>query len=304
MFLVFVLCKVSSLSESDYFSIISVLIGGFLAIIGSVIAVITQSIVNSRKRKKELLEIEDYFFTSLDFILSSMEELKASITKLSNNLTQYSSLFLSVRIPSGFSTEDLREIDGKTLYRIIVASRKGDSKRKSEDMINIMNGLRYIDRQVKEIEEFNGKLLDSLNEHVEVLNEALIQINFLYNEFTVSAYKNKVFPGNDSFLDLLEKVLGKNQQEIINSSDKSNFKVIYSGIIEPILLFIRSNKDLKDERIVEMIPCLIKGKQAYNESESIRKESINTLSKYISNLNSVQILMKECKKTTLLRELK
>ncbi|WP_162633259.1 hypothetical protein [Echinicola strongylocentroti] len=292
------------MSESDYFSIISVLIGGFLAIIGSVIAVITQSIVNSRKRKKELLEIEDYFFTSLDFILSSMEELKASITKLSNNLTQYSSLFLSVRIPSGFSTEDLREIDGKTLYRIIVASRKGDSKRKSEDMINIMNGLRYIDRQVKEIEEFNGKLLDSLNEHVEVLNEALIQINFLYNEFTVSAYKNKVFPGNDSFLDLLEKVLGKNQQEIINSSDKSNFKVIYSGIIEPILLFIRSNKDLKDERIVEMIPCLIKGKQAYNESESIRKESINTLSKYISNLNSVQILMKECKKTTLLRELK
>lgn len=265
----------------------SAFLGGFISI-----WIYRQGITELKKKEKEKeaennKQMEEYFRLNIQSILQFISFQIDQITMVCSKTKDWEARNLSLTILPELKLTEIREIDFKYLFQILVLNKKGEIKKKSEDFINIKNSLHNIEDFIQKQKSINQVLDDSLNKNVELWNSSLKSLLQFNNKF-VSAQALK----NDSLMSLIQSKVVVRQREIIRTSQGNNLDVVFNEVLNPIIMEIPNFGD-SDHRIPDLLDILMSGKQAYQSMKYIRYERRKALLFAGRNLLAVKKLLQD-----------
>lgn len=265
----------------------SAFLGGFISIW------IYRQGINDQKKKEKEKEVEDnkqmeeYFRLNIQSILQFINFQIDQITMVCSKTKNWEARNLSLAILPELKLTEIREIDFKYLFQILVLNKKGEIKKKSEDFINIKNSIHNIEDFIQKQKSINEVLDDSLNKNVDLWNSSLKSLLQFNNKF-VSAEALK----NDSLMSLIQSKVVVRQREIIQMAQGNNLDVVFNEVLHPIIIEIPNFVDF-DHRIPDLLDILMSGKQAYQSMRYIRYERRKSLLFAGRNLLSVKKLLQD-----------
>lgn len=242
----------------------SAFLGGFTSIWIYRKGIIEQRKLEKKKQSVENKEMEEYFRLNIQSINQFANFQIDEISKVSRKTKDWEARNLSLTILSELKLTEIREIDFKFLFQILVLNKKGEIKKKSEDFINIKNSLHNIEDFVQQQNIMNQSLNDPLNKNVELWNSSLKSL-LKFNNKNVSEQTLE----NDRLMLLVQAKAVVRQREILRLGLGNNLDVVFNDVVKPIIDEI-PNFDISDNRIPELLEILIANKQAYESLKSIR----------------------------------
>lgn len=260
-----------NLIYSGLIPLFSAFFGGFISIWVYRKGIIEQKKVEKRKQIEDNNETEEYFKLNIKSIIQFIDYQVDEISKISKKTKDWESRNLSLPIKSELKLTEIREIDFKSLFQILVLNRKGKSKEKSSDFINIKNCLHNIEDFVLTHENINKVIHDKINKDSELWNNSMENLLQFNNKYVQSGILE-----NDTLMILIQNKVVLKQREMINKNLGNNLDSIYKEVIDPIIIQIPSLNQ-RDPRVPELLEILIKIKKAYQSSKNFKYQRRKSL---------------------------
>ncbi|QXP78791.1 MULTISPECIES: hypothetical protein [Winogradskyella] len=217
------------------------------------------------KRIQNNFETEEYFFYNLESILYFIDCQVDAISQASKKTKNWYHKNLTLAIYSELKMTELREINFKTLFQILVIDRDGNNNEKMQDFINIKNCLHNIEDFVEKQKEDNKGPYAELIKYSDIWNNNLKNLTQLYNHYILSK-PNK----NDNLIPILKKYIIIEQRKIIANKDEQNMELFYQTIIFPLMNELTTIKNSEDQRILPILNSLMECRDSYEQTREIR----------------------------------
>ncbi|SDS11179.1 hypothetical protein SAMN05216503_2011 [Polaribacter sp. KT25b] len=201
-----------------------------------------------KNRIQNNFETEEYFFYNLKSILYFIDQQVDAISKTSRNTKNWFHKNLTLATFSELKMTELRELNFKTLFQILVIDRQGNNKEKMQDFINIKNCLHNIEDFVQKHKDENEKPHIDLNKYLDIWNSSLKNLTQLYNHY-IFLKPSK----DDSLMPILHKYIVVEQRKLMENGNDQNMEVFYNSIIIPFMNEIVAYKNSDDQRILPVI---------------------------------------------------
>lgn len=249
----------------------SAYLGGYISI-----WIYRQGIREQKKKEKkkqiqENNEMEEYFKLNIQSVLLFINYQIDEISKVTKKTKDWEARNLSLAIMSELKLTEIREIDFKFLFQILVLNKKGEIKKKSQNFINIKNSLHNIEEFISTQNTINLSLYEPLNKNVELWNSSLKRL-LQFNNKSVSA---KIIE-NDYLMSVIHANAVLKQREILKNGLGNNLDIVFNQVVNPIIAEI-PNLVKPDPRIPELLDILISNKQAYESLVNFRYERRKSL---------------------------
>lgn len=218
-----------------------------------------------KNRIQNNFETEEYFFYNLKSILYFIDRQVEAISKTSRNTKNWFHKNLTLATFSELKMTELRELNFKTLFQILVIDRQGSKKEKMQDFINIKNCLHNIEDFVQKHKDENEKPHIDLNNYLDIWNSSLKRLTQLYNHF-ISLKPNE----NDTLMPILYKYIVIEQRKIMANGNDQNMEIFYNTIIVPFMNEIVAYKNSNDQRILPVIENLMECRKSYEQTKALR----------------------------------
>lgn len=245
--------------------IVSAFVGGFFSVW------IFNKRLNNKKqeeRKNRIdnnFETEEYFFYNLKSIVYFIDKQVDEISKTSRNTKNWFHQNLTLAIFSELKMTELRELNFKTLFQILVIDREGNNKEKAQDFINIKNCLHNIENFVQNHKDENKKPHIELNKCLDIWNSSLKRLTQLFNQYIF------LKPSKDDYLmSILYKYIVVEQRKLMGSRNDQNMEMFYNTIIVPFTNEIIAYKNSDDQRVLPVIENLMECRKSYEQTKALR----------------------------------
>tara|TARA_R110002073_G_scaffold101840_1_gene231328 strand:+ start:77 stop:952 length:876 start_codon:yes stop_codon:yes gene_type:complete len=218
-----------------------------------------------KNRIQNNFETEEYFFYNLKSILYFIDQQIDAISKTSRNTKNWFHKNLTLATFSELKMTELRELNFKTLFQILVIDRQGNNKEKMQDFINIKNCLHNIEDFVQKHKDENEKPHIDLNKYLDIWNSSLKRLTQLYNHY-IFLKPSK----DDSLMPILHKYIVVEQRKLMENGNDQNMEVFYNSIIIPFMNEIVAYKNSDDQRILPVIENLMECRKSYEQTKALR----------------------------------
>ncbi|WP_440121319.1 hypothetical protein [Tenacibaculum sp. Ill] len=218
-----------------------------------------------KNRIQNNFETEEYFFYNLKSILFFIDKQVDAISRTSQNTKNWFHKNLTLATFSELKMTELRELNFKTLFQILVIDRQGSNKDKMQDFINIKNCLHNIEDFLQKHKDENKKLHTDLNKYLDTWNHCLKRLIQLYNHY-IFLKPNE----DDSLMPILNKYIVVKQREIIKNGSDQNMEIFYNTIIIPFMDEMIAYKNSDDQRILPVIENLMECRKSYEQTKGLR----------------------------------
>lgn len=240
------------------------------------------------KRIQNNFETEEYFFYNLKSIIYFLDRQVEAISKTSSHTKNWRSKNLTLAIFSELKMTELRELNFKTLFQILVIDREGENKEKMQDFINIKNCLHNIEDFVAKHKEENRQPYIELNKYLDIWNNSLKNLSQLYNRYIFLKPKT-----TDSLMPILHKYIVVEQRKIIAERKEQNMELFYNSIIIPFTNDLISYKNSDDQRVLPILNNLIECRKSYEQTKELRYLRRKNLLNSGRRLIKIKQLLKE-----------
>ncbi|WP_158837755.1 hypothetical protein [Polaribacter sp. L3A8] len=239
-------------------------------------------------RIKNNYQIEEYFFYNLRAILCFIDRQVNGISETSQNTKNWYNKNLTLVTFSELKMTELRELDFKLLFQILVIDRIGKSEKKAHDFIDIKNCLHNIEDFVEKHKKENEKFQIELEKHLDNWNNSIQRLMQLYNHF-VFLKPNE----DDKLMPILKKHIFTKQTKLTNKGIQQNMEIFYKSFILPLKKDILVYKNLNDERILPIIDNIIECQNSYQQTKNLRYQRRKNLLFSGRRLISVKHILKK-----------
>ncbi|THF53362.1 hypothetical protein E6C50_03935 [Flavobacterium supellecticarium] len=248
----------------------SAFLGGFISIWIYRQGIREQKRVEEKKQIEENKEMEEYFRINILSILTFITFQVDEISKVCKKTKDWEAKNLALSIMPELKLTEIREIDFKYLFQILVLNKKGEIKKKSEDFINIKNSLHNIEDFISSQNKINQTLNEPLNRSIGLWNSSLKRLLEFNNKFVTTKLQN------DKLMALIQDKVVFKQREILRNGLGNNLDIVFNQVVNPIIIEI-PNFDKSDPRVTELLDILISNKQAYESLVYFRYERRKSL---------------------------
>jgi hypothetical protein len=245
--------------------LISALIGGLFSV-----WIFNKGLDKKKQEEKEKriennFQTEEYFFYNLKPILYFLDCQVDAISKTSKNTKNWYHKNLTLAIFSELKMTELRELDFKTLFQVLVIDRVGNNNEKMQDFINVKNCLHNIEDFIQKHKDENKQPYIELNKYLDIWNSSLKNLTHLYNHY-ISLKPNK----EDSLIPILHKYIVIEQRKIMGTTNVQNMEIFYKTIIFPFMNELVAYKNSDDQRVLPILNNLMECRKSYEQTKELR----------------------------------
>ena len=231
-----------------------------------ILGYIITKIIESRKEKRRLKEIEEYFIKTVQMMTKPIEKQKRGLLSFAKILKKNKEQHLVLEDVSGIEIKQLREITSKDLFTIFVRNKKGEISFKTELYGKLRSQLEYIEVVKKSLEGDLKSFLKYHEKFVSVYKENLQQVNELLEEFISEKISSAEQPNSELFLFKVNRIrlawIKKEDKEYTDMfvsfekfvrpvqelCQKEQYDKIVSVIVKPIMGCVYAYHDIKELR--------------------------------------------------------
>ena len=267
--------------------LISALIGGLFALWIYREGLKKEKREQRHERIRENYETEIYFFSNLKSILFFIDKQIDEIAKISQETKKWNSKNMNLALMSELKMTELRDLNFKTLFQILVIDRDGSIKEKSSDFINLKNCLHNIEDFIESQQVAIPQFYQSQIENINVWNDGLKSLTQIYNGIAINHSTN-----DSQLIKGLNECLVQKQREILNNGNSNNMKIVYDQVICPLRSHIYGIENKKDARILPILENLMICEKAFQQVKILRFNRRKSLLIAGRRLNQVKLLLK------------
>lgn len=269
----------------------SAFLGGFISIWIYRKGIAEQKRLEKIKQIKDNDETEEYFKLNVKSLIQFIDVQVDEISKTSHKSKGWEATDLSLHIISELKLTEIREIDFKSLFQILVLNRDGKSEEKSSDFINIKNCLHNIEDFVLMHETVNKIVADPINKELALWNNSLQNLLKFNNK-----YVSKGILESDELMLLIQNQIVIKQREVIYRGLGNNLEIIHKEVIQPIIDQI-PNFEKNDPKVPELLAILQLSKKAYESLKNHKNERRYSLIISGRRLLTIKRLLQESMKS-------
>ena len=208
------------------------LLTGLIPILIFILGYIFNKIIEKRKEKKRLNELEDYFKKLIELLNNPVNKQKNEFVKFSHYLKEKKEQFLTLNDVTNFHVDQIREINNEDLYKIFIKNKKGSLESKTGLYGKLRANIDLIDQVKKSIREDFPLFWEKYDKYQQDYKLNIDTISVLFQSM-VSDNMNSL--GNqDLFLMELDNIIS-NWQALKNTGIKhTDMYVTKYKLIDPV----------------------------------------------------------------------
>lgn len=275
------------MKQEEYNVISEIIIPILSPLIASLISLwIFKEGLNWNKRKEKRKEIENnyqtekYFLYNLEALIFVIKLQVQEILNTSRDIKRQVNKNLKMHLLPELEIKEIRDLDFKLLFSILVINRKGNNNAKAEDFLNLKNCFHNIDSFLNEQKKRN---INSEN-----------RIRFIHKEWNDNFSNFKSFLNNSIInneeTDKLDNICSKHLK---NKLEQEQIETMFIFVISPMKLELKKEIKNKDQRLPHLIQLLHTFENLFEELENLKKANRTELLLSGRRLNSVKHLIKE-----------
>lgn len=247
--------------------LLSALIGGFYALWIFNKGLNKKKLEEKSNRIKNNYETEQYFFHNLESILYFIDKQIDEISNTSQKSKNWHEKNLTLALFSELKMTELRELNFKTLYQILVIDREGNTKEKAQDFINIKNCLYNVEDFIIKHQNENKNPHKELEKELIKWNNSLKSFTQIYNHF-ITQNPSK----DDKLIQIMHKYIITTQKELMSKGVDQNMEEFYNAFILPFRNEISAYENLNDQRLIPIVENLMNCYGSYSQTKALRHQ--------------------------------
>lgn len=258
--------------QDIFIPLLSALIGGLFSVWVYNKGLNKEKRDEKKNRIQNNFETEEYFFFNLKSILYFLDKQIDEISKTSRKTKNWFDKNLTLATFSELKMTELRELNFKTLFQILVIDREGSTIEKTKDFINIKNSLHNIEDFVNRHKSENKEPFIKLNKYLDSWNESIKKVTQTYNHYIYLNPKK-----DDALMPILHKYIVVEQKKLIESGKDQNMEEFYESFIFPFMNEILTYKNRNDQRILPILENLMECRKVYEQAKALRYQRRKSL---------------------------
>lgn len=213
----------------------------FTTIIIFFLGYLVNRIIERRKERRRLIDLEDYFKKLVEMLDGPALKQRNALIQLANQLKQKKEGHVIVDDVTTFRVDLILEIDNQDLYTIYIKGRKGEMTLKTQEFQNLRGQLDYFSEIKDYIKSSFEELLKRTEKYNEIFRENLKLTGEAFDSIVASNQLNNITPAQDPFivqLDTIRATWVQQNTPLIPFQDRFVTRQHY---LDPLLVLCRAN---------------------------------------------------------------
>ena len=244
----------------------------FLEIIVTIVifflGLLFNKISESLKEKRRLKILREYLFELLYLIKAQSENQSKYILECSKKLKDSHRQNLTLDRVSGRYIDNLKKLDHKDIFTILVRRKKGKIKIKSKRFEELLSTIDFFNDVYSYIFKYNEQIIDNYIENKNEWNKNIGLFRDRYQEIVHEMTQPPFSIKKDRFIQVIANILEKNKDLSERNDPNIGIKTYYENIFAPIIKHLYTYPD--DPRTNKLLQPLLNAEYYFNETETQR----------------------------------
>lgn len=171
---------------------------GLVPVLIFILGYIINRIIENKKEKKRLRDLEKYFNQLIIFLDEPVKKQIAELLKTCASLKQKKEQHLYLNYVTGFNLDQIKEINNKDLYSIYIKNKSGKIETKAKLYSKLRTGIDYLDVISKSMKDELAQFQESYDENELKYKKSLEELEQVYNSMILQFRLSNV--ASDNFL--------------------------------------------------------------------------------------------------------